>query len=123
MGGFIINARTGYLLRINATTSASQLFEGLVDPSRRFEFVFQLFPSILFLHSQFLSKAKPAPPCTASKRLRGSVRLVRLPYLGRQEDLKSNCVVVLLIVGAIYKGYPAFPVGLQDRFHTCGVRI
>jgi len=44
-------------------------------------------------------------------------------YLGREECLESNRVVVLVIVRAVYKGYPAPPVRLEDRFHSCGVRV
>jgi hypothetical protein len=35
-----------------------------------------------------------------------------LRYLGREEGFQSNCVVVLLIVGAVYKCYTPAPVGL-----------
>jgi hypothetical protein len=69
------------------------------------------------------STAKPAPLGTSEKWLRGSMRPATHTYLAGEESLQCNCVVVLLIVGAVYKGYPAPAVRLQDRFHSCGVRV
>lgn len=44
-------------------------------------------------------------------------------YLGGEVGVQCNCVVVLLIVGAVYEGYPSPPVRLEYRFHSCGVRV
>ena len=70
------------------------------------------FASILFLHSQMLlSTAKPPPLCTFGKVLRGPLCPARPADLGGEEGLQSNCVVVLLIVGAVHKCYTTAPGG------------
>src|SRR5579872_732392 len=51
------------------------------------------------------------------------VRFVTPTYPGREECLERNRVVVLLIMGAVYKSYPTSPVRLQDRFHNCKVCV